>query len=159
MPKLWVYLPTKEDIPNGIIWTLRAPDVPIIEAYLHARLVYFQAITANPIDVSSPDWQKWYADGGTSMRKAMKPAIDGGWSVDLAMGVVLRPEVIGDGRDGSNAVVFDCALDGSVYRLPSGEIAPGSTAGIGKQGFASRLVRHSSQWKVAQVGVQPEACV
>jgi hypothetical protein len=39
MPGLWVWLPTEEDIPNGITWVLNEADLPIIEAYLQARLV------------------------------------------------------------------------------------------------------------------------
>jgi hypothetical protein len=159
MPKLWVYLPTEEDVSKGVIWTLRAPDVPIIEAYLQARLVYFEAITSDPIDVSAPGWDKWYADGGKALKSALQQAISGGWTADLDVGVVLRPEVIGDGRDATNAIVFDCVLDGGVFRLPTGELAPGSTAGVTKQGFGARIIRRKGRWSVTQVGEQVAACV
>ncbi len=37
--RVWVYLPVAEDIPNGILWTLRDDTLPIIEAYLRAQAV------------------------------------------------------------------------------------------------------------------------
>jgi hypothetical protein len=157
MPKLWVYLPTTEDIPTGIIWTLRAPDVPIIEAYLHARTVYFQAITAHPIDVSSPDWQRWYTDGG-ALRRSVEKAANSGWSGSLDSGVVLRPEVIGDGRDGSHAIVYDCISDGSIFLLSSGALAPGSSRGISKVPAGFQMLHTGSNWTISRIGTQADAC-
>ncbi len=64
MPKLWVYLPVEEDIEQGILWTLNEEDLPIIEAYLQARLVFYRAITARSRSTSiDPGWDR----AGTQM--------------------------------------------------------------------------------------------
>ena len=159
MPKLWVYLPVKEDIAHGITWTFKEADRPIIEAYLHARLVYFQAITSTPIDLTLPGWKQYYADGGAVYFPNLQQRIAEGQVADLDVGVVLRPEVIGDGRTDTEAIVFDCVLDGGVFRMPDGSLAQGSTSGVVKSGISLRIDLHGSEWVVTQVGNQPDACL
>ena len=127
MPGLWAYLPTVEDIPNGITWVLNKDDLPVIEAYLMARLTYFKAITSKPMDLTNPDWAKYYTDGGRSFIGDLTNRSAEGQVADLDAGVVLRPQVIGEGRTDNEAIVIDCVLDGGVFRMPTGALAPGST--------------------------------
>ncbi len=159
MPKLWVYLPTHEDIPNGIVWTLHNPeDVPVIEAYLQARLVYFKAITSNPMDLNAVGWKQYYLDGGASLTGLIRPRRDAGQTAELDIGVILRPEVIGDQRSPSEAVVFDCVLDGGYFLKADGSLAEGSVRGVVKDGVAYRLKADGGAWRVVDWGSQPEAC-
>ncbi|MEI7547977.1 MAG: hypothetical protein WCK21_07965, partial [Actinomycetota bacterium] len=159
MPGLWVYLPVKEDIPKGMTWVLNEKDRPIIEAYLMARLTYFQAITSDPINVDLPGWKQWYTDGGALYRPDLLARKKQGQVADLDVGVVLRPQVIGEERTDTTAVVFDCFLDGGVFRLPDGSLAPGSTPGVVPYGSVARLSLTGSRWIVKQNGQQPDACL
>jgi hypothetical protein len=153
-----VYLPTTEDVAHGITWTLTPQDVPVIEAYLHARLVFFEVTETNPFDLRDPGWAKWYTDGGASYQSILSERSARGEVLDRADGIVLRPTVLGDGRSATKAIVFDCMLDGSVWRLPNGSLGPGSVAGISPNGFAASLSRPSGAWAIAQSATQSEAC-
>ena len=159
MPGLWAYLPTVEDIPNGITWVLNKDDLPVIEAYLMARLTYFKAITSKPMDLGLPGWKQWYADGGAAYRSNLESRSAQGQVADLDAGVVLRPQVIGEDRSEDTAVVFDCFVDGGVFRLPNGDLAPGSSIGSVDYGSAARLKLDGTAWIVEQVGTQPDACL
>ncbi len=159
MPGLWAYLPTVEDIPNGITWVLNKDDLPVIEAYLMARLTYFKAITSKPMDLTNPDWAKYYTDGGAAYRSNLESRSAQGQVADLDAGVVLRPQVIGEDRSEDTAVVFDCVLDGGVFRLADGTLAPGSAPGVLPDGVAMRFSLVQSSWIVEQTGRQPDACI
>ncbi|MBI4933350.1 MAG: hypothetical protein HY828_05695 [Actinobacteria bacterium] len=159
MPKLWVYLPITEDVPNGITWTFNETDRPLIEAYLQARLVYFAAVTTSPMDLDNPGWQEWYADGGAVYRPGLEARDREGQVADLDVGVVLRPQVIGDERTETDGIVFDCVLDGGVFRMPDGSLAEGSTIGVVADGVGYRMASVQGTWKVTGVGTQPEACL
>ncbi len=159
MDGLWVWLPVVEDVPNGITWVLNKDDLPVIEAYLQARLVYFTAITSDPIDVDLPGWTQWYADGGAAYREILERRRNQGQVGDLDGGVVLRPSVMGEERTDSTAIVADCFLDGGVFRLPDGSLATGSTPGVQPYGSAARLGIGPDGWIVQQVSHQQEVCV
>ena len=158
MPGLWVWLPIEEDIPNGITWVLNDNDLPIIEAYLQARLVYFTAITSDPIDLELAGWKTWYADGGAAYRPSLEQRRTEGQVADLDVGVVLRPVVMGEERTDTTAIVADCLLDGAVFRMPDGSLAAGSTLGVLPYGSAAALEQVGLAWKVVQIGHQPEVC-
>ncbi|MEN9823967.1 MAG: hypothetical protein RLZ04_2393, partial [Actinomycetota bacterium] len=126
MPGLWAWLPVEEDLDAGIGWHLTEADVPVIEAYLQARLVYFEAATSRPPDADHPGLAEWYADGGQAVRSVLDPHVEAGEYADLDIGVVLRPSVVGDGRSDTSAVVVSCTLDGGVFLTADGELASGS---------------------------------
>lgn len=158
MEGLWVWLPVVEDVPHGITWVLNETDLPVIEAYLQARLVYFTAITADPIDLDLPGWKQWYADGGAAYRDILQVRRSQGQVAELDAGVVLRPFVMGEERTDTSAVVADCFLDGGVFKLADGSMAPGSTPGVQPYGSAARLSLGPKGWIVQQVSHQQETC-
>jgi len=158
MPGLWAYLPVVEDVANGITWTLNEEDRPIIEAYLQAKLVYFEAATRSPIDLNHPGWTEWFDGADAPIRAGLEVRSQQGQVVDLDVGVVLRPQVIGDDRTEVMAIVFDCVLDGSYFVMPDGSLAEGSTYGIVESGGAYRLKVGSQHWVVTETGRQPTAC-
>jgi hypothetical protein len=158
MPKLWVFLPTEESTDDGTLFVPSPNDIPIIEAYLRAELVYFRSVTSNPINLSDPGWQKFFGDKGESYMAVLGPRRDAGQVVDLDLGVVLQPRVIGDGRTDTSAIVFDCGLDGGVFRMPDGALAPGSTPGVVRSGTAAPVDFDGTDWIVRYVVNQIEAC-
>lgn len=159
MPKLWAFLPTEAVPDDGNLFVPQPQDIPIIEAYLQAKLVYFRAVTQNPIDLDDPGWSEFFTDGGAAYREVLEPKQAQGQHVDLDIGVVLRPYVLGDGRSDAHAIVFDCVLDGAVFVLPAGELAPGSTRGVGSHGQGIDVAHDGTMWVVARIARQEEACV
>lgn len=159
MPGLWVYLPVVEDIANGITWTLNEEDRPIIEGYLQATLVYYAAVTSNPMDFSSEGWTTYYVDGGERLKGVMEPRGAAGQVVSLEAGVVLRPTVLGDGRSEVDAIVADCSLDGAVRRNADGSIAEGSTPGVVETEVGATMRMSDGRWKLDRVTELAGACV
>jgi hypothetical protein len=151
MPGLWAYLPVVEDVANGITWTLNEEDRPIIEAYLQARLVFYLAITSDPMDFSSSDWVEFYVDSGQRLRGVFEPGAEQGQVGDMDSGVVLRPTVGGDGRTDVDALVLDCALNGSIVRNADGSIAEGSTPGIGIDDIGATMRLVDGRWKLDRI--------
>jgi hypothetical protein len=134
-----------------------ADDLPIIEAYLRAELVYFRAATKTPMDLDDPGWKEAYADGGAAYRTVLEPRRQAGQHVELDLGVVLRPHVL-DGGTNSAAVVFDCVLDGSFFESPDGSLPNGSTRGIVPEGRSSVINSAPAGLRVTRDGQQNEAC-
>ncbi len=158
MPKLWVYLPTEIDLEHGITWTFNETDRPVIEAYLQARLVFYRVTKVNPFDLNDPGWREWYTDAGASYTEMLSARSNRGEVFDLDAGIVLRPTVLGEGREDDAAIVFDCMLDGSVWRLPNGALGEGSTPGVIENGLGAALAVGGA-WQVVRIADQPEACL
>lgn len=159
MPELWVYLPVVEDIDAGILWTLGDRDVAIIEAYLQARLTYYRAVTQDPIDLDDEGWDRWYAKQGTDWYMTFLPGRrDLGQVTDLDLGVVLEPEVIGDERTDTTAIVFECLHDGSVLRESDGRMSDNSIRGVGQVGYAYRMELIDRLWRIVGVYSADMAC-
>ncbi len=158
MPKLWVYLPLEQDIDNGILATFSQDDAPIIEAYLQARLTYYRATTQRPVDLADDGWERYYTDGGAAYRDQLTKHRDLDEILDLDMGVVLRPEVLGDERTDTNAIIFDCTLDGAIWRLPDGSLGSSSTPGVVVDGTGAIVVFSDGRWNLNRIANQPDAC-
>ena len=159
MPKLWAVIQVEETEQSTYSWTLNDADRPIIEAYLQAELTYFTAVTSNPINLDLPGWTQFYADGGSARRPRLEARRLDGQSVDMDLGVVLRPQVIGDERTSTTALVADCILDGSVFRTPDGLLAPGSSVGVGTLGWSARLELVDGTWMLAAEGTVEGGCL
>lgn len=158
MPKLWAFLPTEPSADDGSLFVPQPQDIPIIEAYLQARLVFYEATIQSPMDFANPGWVDWYVDGGETYRDALTPRNDAGQYVDLDVGVVHRPYVLGERRTESASIIFDCELDGGVWRMPDGTLGPGSTPGVVRDGVEATIVRVDGRWMVAHVAEQSLAC-
>ncbi|MFM8311214.1 MAG: hypothetical protein ACKOAZ_04870, partial [Ilumatobacteraceae bacterium] len=132
---------------------------PIIEAYLQARLVYFRAMSVDPIELDDIGWSQWYIDGGAAYRESLQRRRDRGEHGDLADGIVLRPLVAGDERSPTTALVMDCVLDGGVFLRADGSLAEGSSWGVGPYGLGMRLELIDGRWMVKQTGPAEQACI
>ena len=158
MPKLWAVIQVEETDESTYPWTLNEADRPIIEAYLQAQLTYFTAATSDPIDLDLPGWTEFYADGGATRRGRLAKRKADGQLVDMDLGVVLYPQVLGDERSSALAIVSDCVQDGSVFRARGGELAVGSTVGISAYDWGARLQRVNGRWVVTQEGTVEGGC-
>ena len=159
MPKLWAVIQVEETEQSTYSWTLNEADRPIIEAYLQAELTYFTAVTSNPIDLDLPGWTEFYADGGSARRPRLEARRLEGQTVDMDLGVVLRPQVIGDQRTSTTALVADCILDGSVFRTPDGSLAPGSSLGVGTLSWSARFELVDGRWMLVAEGTVEGGCL
>ena len=158
MPKLWAFIQIEETDTSTYPWTLNDADRPIIEAYLQAQLTYYQAATSDPPDFSQPGWTQYYAVDGSARFETLKQSRLDGEIVDLDLGVVFQPWLLGDDRTETTAIVADCVLDGGVFRLSDGTLAPGSTLGVGMHGKAARMELIDGAWKVVEEGSFDGGC-
>lgn len=160
LPKLWAFLPTEPNPEDGSLLVPSPADIPIIEAYLKARLVFYRATSQRPIDLDDPGWAETYTEDGVSRyRKALAGRIETGQAVEFDSGVVLRPYVTGDDRTDTTAIVFDCELDGSVWRDQDGRLSEDSILGVIDDGLAVTAELVGDAWRIEQVGDQPGACL
>lgn len=147
MPGLWAYLPQVADIPNRIYWTLNETDRPIIEDYLMAMLTYYRSVSQRPMDFSSPDWDTYFTTFGKTLG-TNQLIEDKGRYLELDQGVVLRPTVSGDNLTTTTRQLWDCVLNGAVYRNGDGTLAPGSSLGVAPNGRATNVVLIDGVWKL-----------
>lgn len=158
LPRLWAFLPLHEDVERGIVWTLTGADVPLVEAYLQARRVFYLATETNPHRLADPGWSQWYDDGGAGFAAFLAPRDAAGEVFAREQGVVLRPVVLGELRDESHGVVFDCILDGGVWRRPDGSLGADSVEGVVPNGVSTMMTLRDGQWRMGHLAAQPEAC-
>lgn len=160
LPKLWAFLPTEPNPEDGSLLVPSPADIPIIEAYLKARLVFYRATSQRPIDLDDPGWAETYTEESVAgYRKTLGRRIEAGQAVDFDSGVVLRPYVTGDDRTDTTAIVFDCELDGSVWRDEEGVLSADSSPGIGLDGLAASAEFVDSTWKLSGISKHTGACL
>ena len=158
LPGLWAHLPVEEDVAAGVTWTLTQPDVPLVEAYLQARRVFYLATEASPFRLDDPGWRRWYGDAGAGFAAFLAPRDARGEVFAREQGVVLRPVVLGEQRTDTSGVVFDCMLDGGVWRLPDGRLGSDSVVGVVPTGVSTVVSLVDGVWRMGHLASQPEAC-
>ncbi len=158
LPDLWAYLPLQEDVGNGVTWTLTKADVPLVEAYLQARRVFYLATEANPFRLDDPGWRRWYGDEGQGFAAFLAPRDAAGEVFAREQGVVLRPVVLGEQRTDTTGIVFDCMLDGGVWRRPDGSLGADSVVGVVANGVSTLVSMEGGRWRMGHLAAQPEAC-
>ena len=159
MPKLWAFIQVEETDQSTYSWTLNEADRPIIEAYLNSRITFAKAVTSNPINLDLPGWTEFYADGGAGYRIVLEPLRAQGQVADLDLGVIYRPSVLGDERTATTALISECMLDGGVFRMPDGSLAPGSNHAVSERAKWARMILIDGRWMVADEGAIEGSCV
>ena len=149
MPKLWVFLPTQEDRPNGYFWTFNELDRPAIEGYIKALLTRYRSTDSVPATLDDEGWDLYYTpENAAIVMPPYQAQSDRGEYTDLDLGVVLRPSVIEDNRTETYTIVTDCELDGAVLRNADGSYADGATPGIMITGYAAGMRLLDGSWKM-----------
>lgn len=152
---LYVHLAWEADPNDPSVFTPQPEDVEILEAYANAVLTYYRAATTT-LTTDDPDFDRYYADGGAKYDKSFQEARDGGYTLSLGSGVVLRPYVLSDERSDDSAIVFDCYLEDQSYFLqgslpPLGELATSPTV--------ASMVFADGVWRVDRLATDEHACL
>ena len=159
MPKLWVFLPTQEDRPNGYFWTFNELDRPAIEGYIKAMLTRYRSTDSVPATLDDEGWTLYFTpENAAIMMPPYQAKSDRGEYTDLDLGVILRPTVIEDNRTEEYTIVLDCVVDGAVLRNSDGTFAEGATPGVGEIGYAAGMLRVDGTWKLDQFSATNVAC-
>ncbi len=159
MPKLWVFLPTQEDRPNGYFWTFNELDRPAIEGYIKAMLTIYRSTDSVPATLDDEGWDLYFTpENAAIMMPPYQERSDAGSYTDLDLGVVLRPSVIEDNRTESYTIVMDCELDGAVLRNADGTYAEGATPGVMITGYAAGMQLVDGLWKIDGFSRSDFAC-
>ncbi len=160
MPKLWVFLPTQEDRPNGYFWTFNELDRPAIEGYIKAMLTRYRSTDSVPATLDDEGWDLYYTHESSAEIVPKYQAIaDAGEYTDLDLGVVLRPTVLEDNRTETYTIVLDCVVDGAVRRNADGSYAASATPGIGDMGYAAGMELIDGSWRVGGYSKSDDGCV
>ncbi len=117
---LYVHIAWQADPTDASVFTVQPDDIPILEAYANAVTTYYRAATTT-LTTDDPAFDRYYVDGGAKYDDSFAEAQDGGYTLSLGAGVVLRPYVLADQRDEVSAVVLDCYLQDEQYVLAGTE--------------------------------------
>lgn len=158
MPGLWVFLPSERDLDHGVVWTFHERDRELIEDWLRAMVVYHRGVTADPMRFEGDEWDTWFPSRDMPILSLLEQRRASGQHLDLDLGLVLRPVVLGEQRTDTTAIVFDCELDGSVIVDRNGAVVPPSYRGVADDGRGYRMARVDGSWRVVEIGSQPTAC-
>ena len=152
---LWAHIPWEID-PNDLSQlSVNPEDVPIIEAYVRANIVYYRAALGQTT-TDDPDFAKYSTTGGHVFDSGFNERKQRAVILSLGSGALLRPYVLGDNRTETTAVIFDCELDDEQ------EIPIGGTPKLHpmhRDGQYATMVKVGGQWKIDKAGLMPSACL
>lgn len=159
MPGLWAFLPYEQDLAQGIVWTFHERDRELVEDWLRAMTVYFRATTSYPMTFGDDVWEEWFPVRDMAVVDMLATRRSNGYHVELDMGMVLRPEVLGEQRTDTTAIVFDCEYDGTIVVDRAGDVVPPSAKGFIDDGMGYRMELIDGAWRVMAIGSQDNACM
>jgi len=153
---LWAHIPWEID-PNDLSQlSVNPEDVPIIEAYVRAQLVYYRAALGYTT-LDDPDFTKYLYGGGHVLDKGFDELVAKGLRTSLGSGISLRPYLIGDRRTPTSAIIFDCNLSDE-QQIP----ISGGTPKLGEMkrvNLVVEMVLDKGQWKLKSAGLQDGVCL
>ncbi|MGD9997008.1 MAG: hypothetical protein AB7L17_16065 [Ilumatobacteraceae bacterium] len=153
---LYVHIAWQRD-PNDLsVFTARAEDIEILEAYANAAATFHRAATST-VTIDSPDFARFYVDAGAQYESNFRAAREGGYVGNLGDGVVLRPYVLHDQSSVSRALVLDCTIDDAEFVLKDGGVP--SSDPPQRKGLVATLRLIGGDWKVEATGPEPSACL
>lgn len=147
--------------PNPNLRPHAPADQPIIDAYVTYLTAWAEANSQNPIDPNSALLNGLLdADFERFTRADMEDRRSRGQVLNVAGGVTLRPYVVADPRSETEAIVFDCQLDGTYWsNAATGEPLPGETVTVHQLGASARMVLRDGRWIVLTAGPEGAACL
>jgi len=153
---LWAHIPWEID-PNDLSQlSVNPEDVPIIEAYVRAQLVYYRAALGYTT-LDDPDFTKYLYGGGHVLDKGFDELVAKGLKISLGSGIVLRPYLIEDHRTPNSAVIFDCYLqDEQNIAIDGGSPVLGP---LKKYNLVAEMILEWGNWKIKTAGKQDGVCL
>ncbi len=158
---VWIFVPTEPDPNDANVVPPLPEDIEIITAYAEAQAAYHEQASMNPMPAEPSDRVvASLADAGARLAENIfAPKSAAGQYLDLTDGIVLRPVVIADPRSDTEAFIFDCQLDGTVFVNSDGSLADGQTPGVKEFPQIASIVKVGDDWIVDRLTRDDRACV
>ncbi len=157
---VWIFIPSEADENDANVVPPLAEDEHIIVAYAEAQAAYHEQASMSPIPVEpSERLAASVADGGARLAENIfVPSAAAEQHLDLSDGIILRPVVIADPRSDTEAFIFDCQLDGTVFVNADGSLADGQTPGVKEFPQIASIVKVGDDWIVERLTRDERAC-
>ncbi|MEM1334012.1 MAG: hypothetical protein AAGG08_11180 [Actinomycetota bacterium] len=155
-----MFVPTEPSPDDPNVVPPLPEDVEIIAAYAEAQAAYHEQASMEPIPAEpSARLAAAVSDGGARLAENIfVPAASAGEHLDLTDGIVLRPVVIADPRSETEAFIFDCQFDGTVFVNTDGTLAEGQTPGVKEFPQIASIVKVDGEWIVERLTRDERAC-
>jgi hypothetical protein len=157
---VWVFIPSETDPDDPNVVPPLPEDAEILAAYAEAQAAYHEQASREPLDPEpSARLEAAILDGGQLLAEnILRPQSEAGRHLDLSDGIVLRPVVIADPRSDTEAFIFDCQFDGTVFVDADGGLADGQAPGVKEFPQIASLVRVDGRWIVDRLTRDERAC-
>ena len=158
---VWIFVPKEADPADANVVPPLPEDAEILAAYAEAQSAYHRQASQSPLDpVPSEELQAAVADGGQRLAEnVLIPESEAGRHLDLSDGIVLRPVVVADPRSETEAFIFDCQLDGTVFVNADGSLPEGTTPGVQEFPQIASVIFQDGHWIVDRLTRDDRACV
>lgn len=160
MDNVWLFIPSEPDPEDANVIPPLPEDADIITAYARAQKAYHEQASMNPMPaVPTDDVKAALADGGTRLAENIfAPRSAAREHLDLTDGILLRPIVIADPRSNTEAFIFDCQFDGTVFVNSDGSLAEGQTPGVKAFPQIASVIKVDGEWIVERLTRDERAC-
>ncbi len=157
---VWFFVPSEPVEGDANVVPPLPEDREILIAYAEAQAAYHEQASMNPLSAEPSDrLAAAVADGGQRLAEnVLAPAAAAGQHLDLSDGIVLRPVVIADPRSDTEAFIFDCQLDGTVFVNSDGTLADGQVPGVKEFPQIASVVKRDGAWIVERLTTDERAC-
>jgi hypothetical protein len=158
---VWIFVATEPDPADPNVVSPLPEDAEILAAYAEAQGAYHEQASQSPLDPQPGErMQAAFADEGQRLAEnVLVPESQAGRHLDLIDGIVLRPVVVADPRSDSEAFIFDCQLDGTVFVNEDGSLPEGTTPGVREFPQIASVILQDGEWIVDRLTRDERACV
>jgi len=158
---VWIFVATEPDPADANVVQPLPEDAEILAAYAEAQSAYHEQASQSPLDPQPGEpMQVAFADAGQRLAEnVLIPESEAGRHLDLSDGIVLRPVVVADPRSDTEAFIFDCQLDGTVFVNEDGSLPEGTTPGVREFPQIASVILQDGEWIVDRLTRDERACV
>ncbi|MEP1123701.1 MAG: hypothetical protein ABJH68_07410 [Ilumatobacter sp.] len=158
---VWIFVATEPDPADANVVPPLPEDAEILAAYAEAQGAYHEQASQSPLDPQPGEaMQASFADAGQRLAdNVLIPEREAGRHLDLSDGIVLRPVVVADPRSETEAFIFDCQLDGTVFVNEDGSLPEGTTRGVREFPQIASVILQDGEWIVDRLTRDERACV
>ncbi len=158
---VWIFVPTEPDPADANVVPPLPEDAEILAAYAEAQGAYHEQASQSPLDPQPGEpMRATFADAGQRLAdNVLIPESEAGRHLDLSDGIVLRPVVVADPRSDTEAFIFDCQLDGTIFVNEDGSLPEGTTPGVREFPQIASVILQDGKWIVDRLTRDERACV